>query len=74
MDASALGVLVRARQLMKSCAGSMEVVSFSPVFLRLCVLTGLVSLTHSTDGREPELHPLTVQRLTVPDAPVVRGR
>ena len=44
VDASALGVLTRARELMRSCAGSMEIVSFSPVVLRLCVLTGLVSL------------------------------
>ena len=44
VDASALGVLVRARDLMRSCAGSMEIVAFSPVVLRLCVLTGLVSL------------------------------
>jgi anti-anti-sigma factor len=44
VDASALGVLVRARELMKSCAGSMEVVAFSPVFLRLCVLTELMTL------------------------------
>ena len=55
VDASALGVLARARDLMKSCAGTMEVVSFSPVFLRLCVLTGLVSLTLPAEGREPEL-------------------
>ena len=52
VDASALGVLVRARDLMRSCAGSMEVVSFSPVFLRLCVLTGLVSLTLPADAAE----------------------
>ncbi len=44
IDASALGVLARARDLMRSCAGTMEIVSFSPVVLRLCVLTGLVSL------------------------------
>ena len=44
IDASALGVLVRARNLMRSCAGTMEIVAFSPVVLRLCVLTGLVSL------------------------------
>ena len=55
VDASALGVLVRARELMKSCAGTMEVVSFSPVFLRLCVLTGLVSLTQPVEAMEPEL-------------------
>jgi len=44
IDASALGVLVRARELMRSCTGTMEIVAFSPVVLRLCVLTGLVSL------------------------------
>jgi len=44
IDASALGVLVRARNLMRSCTGSLEIVTFSPVVLRLCVLTGLVSL------------------------------
>lgn len=44
IDASALGVLVRARNLMRSCTGTMEIVAFSPVVLRLCVLTGLVSL------------------------------
>ena len=44
VDASALGVLVRARELMRSCAGTLEIVAFSPVFLRLCVLTELVSL------------------------------
>ncbi len=44
VDASALGVLVRARELMRSCAGTMEIVTFSPVFQRLCVLTELVSL------------------------------
>jgi len=44
VDASALGVLVRARNLMSSCAGTMEIVAFSPVVLRLCVLTGLGSL------------------------------
>jgi anti-sigma B factor antagonist len=53
VDASALGVLVRARELMKSCAGTMEVVAFSPVFLRLCVLTGLVTLL-STPNAESE--------------------
>lgn len=44
VDASALGVLVRARELMRSCGGTLEIVAFSPVFLRLCVLTELVSL------------------------------
>lgn len=44
IDASALGVLVRARELMRSFTGTMEIVSFSPVVLRLCMLTGLVSL------------------------------
>ncbi|NYD42142.1 STAS domain-containing protein [Nocardioides panaciterrulae] len=44
VDASALGVLARARDLMRSCAGTMEIVSFSPVVLRLCLLTGLSSL------------------------------
>jgi len=55
VDASALGVLVRARELMRSCAGTLEVVAFSPTFLRLCVLTGLVGLTHPADRRELEL-------------------
>lgn len=55
VDASALGVLVRARELLRSCAGSMEVVAFSPVFLRLCVLTELVSLLALPTGSpEPE--------------------
>jgi anti-sigma B factor antagonist len=45
IDASALGVLVRARNLIRSCTGgSMEIVAFSPVVLRLCALTGLISL------------------------------
>jgi len=52
VDASALGVLVRARNLMRSCAGTMEIVAFSPVVLRLCVLTGLVSLlAHPPEDR-----------------------
>jgi len=55
VDASALGVLVRARELMKSCAGTMEIVAFSPVFLRLCVLTELVALLALPTGHaEPE--------------------
>jgi anti-sigma B factor antagonist len=60
VDASALGVLVRARELMRSCAGTMEVVAFSPVFLRLCVLTELVSLLSlpSSDAEMAELTPV----------------
>lgn len=58
VDASALGVLVRARELMRSCAGTMEIVSFSPVFLRLCVLTELVSLLAPPTG-SPELERAT---------------
>ncbi|WP_344150309.1 STAS domain-containing protein [Nocardioides koreensis] len=53
VDASALGVLVRARELMRSCAGTMEIVAFSPVFLRLCVLTELMTLL-SVPSAEPE--------------------
>ena len=54
VDASALGVLVRARNLMRSCAGSLEIVACSPVVLRLCVLTGLVSLL-ATPPKAPAL-------------------
>jgi anti-sigma B factor antagonist len=53
VDASALGVLVRARELMRSCAGSLEVTAFSPVFLRLCVLTELVWLIRSAEEAGP---------------------
>ncbi|MFC4786226.1 STAS domain-containing protein [Nocardioides sp. MAHUQ-72] len=55
VDASALGVLVRARDLVRSCAGSLEVVAFSPVFLRLCVLTELVSLLTMPQADDREL-------------------
>jgi anti-anti-sigma factor len=55
VDASALGVLVRARALMRSCAGSLEVTAFSPTFLRLCLLTELVTLIQEPDDRGPEL-------------------
>jgi anti-anti-sigma factor len=44
VDASALGVLVRARGLMRSYTGSLDVVAFSPSFMRLCVLTELLTL------------------------------
>ena len=55
VDASALGVLVRARELMKSCAGTMEVVAFSPVFLRLCVLTELVTLLSMPSAEQEQV-------------------
>ena len=49
VDASALGVLVRARELMRTVSGSMEIVAYSPVFLRLCMLTGLLPLLSTPD-------------------------
>jgi len=57
IDASALGVLVRAGDLMRSCRGTMEIVAFSPVVLKLCLLTGLASLLGDaadvSDSRQP---------------------
>lgn len=53
VDASALGVLVRARELMRAHGGTLEVTAFSPVFLRLCVLTELVWLIRTAEGPDP---------------------
>ena len=46
---------MRARELMKSCAGTMEVVAFSPVFLRLCVLTELVTLLSMPSAEQEQV-------------------
>jgi anti-anti-sigma factor len=58
VDASALGVLVRARELMRSYAGTLEVTAFSPTFLRLCLLTELVTLIRMPDEPGPDLVPV----------------
>ena len=61
VNGSALGEMIRTLMMLTSSAGSLQFVSVSPKFERLCQLTGIDEM-------------LGLRPLTVPEAPVVRGR
>jgi anti-sigma B factor antagonist len=61
VNGSALGVMIRTLIMLTSTDGSLQFERVSPKFERLCQLTGIDEV-------------LGLTPLTVPDAPVVRGR
>jgi anti-sigma B factor antagonist len=61
VNGSALGVMIRTLIMLSDTDGNLEFVRVSPKFERLCQLTGIDEV-------------LGLTPLTVPEAPVVRGR